>query len=387
MITLLRDVENVLMGATKKLSPDDKNLLKAAEDGDLASMKTLLEQGADIESRGRYGETPLFLAVTSEKPEVLNCLLAAGASVNVRNPSGQTPLHRARSGETVHQLLAWGADIEARDNCGNTPLFQACSKADLEMLKVFLDAGACVNARSDSGRTPLHRAGSGEVAKELLARGADIDARDMNKATPLIYSISINDTLEVFKVLLAAGANIDAADKYKLTSLHHAASEHCFDLNYLKLLLSEGANLEVRQDNCTQWTPLHLAAKSGSGKKVQLLVAEGANCKARAWNRCTPLNFAKGRIRNLKVLLAETGRFDNINRNNEPDNFQPQSLQVCARASIRSRLVAHSKETGQPLSKSVPMLPLKPLLPLLPVDKPQLKDYVYAPLMGNLIFD
>ena len=115
MITLLRVVENVLMGATKKLSPDDKNLLKVAEDGDLASVKTLLEQGADIESRYWYGKTPLFLAVTSENPEVLNFLLAAGASVNVHNQSGQTPLHRARSGETVHQLLAWGTDIDAKE--------------------------------------------------------------------------------------------------------------------------------------------------------------------------------------------------------------------------------------------------------------------------------
>ncbi|MGO0306135.1 ankyrin repeat domain-containing protein [Endozoicomonas acroporae] len=377
----MRDVENILLGATKELSPDDKNLLKAAKDGDLASVKTLLEQGADIESRDRYGETPLFLAVTPENKEVLNFLLAAGASVNVRNSSGQTPLHGAFSGETVQQLLAWGADIEARDNCGNTPLFLACYNADLEILKVFLDAGACVNARSDSGRTPLHMAGSGEVAKELLARGADIDAKDINKVTPLIHSISRNDRLEVFKVLLAAGANIDAADKYKLTSLHYAASENYYDLEYLKLLLSEGANLEARQDG-TQWTPLHLAAKSGSGKKVQLLVSEGANCKARDWHRDTPLSFAKGRIRNLKALLAETGRFDNINRDNEPDNFQPQSLKVYARASIRSRLVAHSKETRQPLSKSVPLLPLGKPKP----SEPPLNDYVYEPLMGKLIF-
>ncbi|WP_257297136.1 ankyrin repeat domain-containing protein [Endozoicomonas sp. YOMI1] len=385
MITLVRNVINTLFGTTDELSPEDKNLLEAAEDGDLASVKALLEQGADIEARDWSGKTPLFLALMSENPEVLNLFLAEGASVNARNHLGQTPLHRAGSGEAVNQLLAWGADIEARDNDENTPLFSACHQDDLEMLKVFLDKGACVNARNDAGQIPLHRAGSGEIAKELLARGADIEARDNGKATPLICAVSNSDRLEVVKELLVAGANIEAADKFKRTSLHFAASENCHDLRYLGVLLSEGANLEARQKS-TEWTPLHLAANSGSGKKVQLLVAEGANCKARDWHRDTPLNFAKGKIGNMKVLLAAAGRFDNINRNNEPGNFQPQSLQACARASIRSRLVEHRKETGQPLSKSVPMLPLElPLEP--PLEPPLLKDYIYEPLMGKLIFD
>ncbi|WP_257265601.1 ankyrin repeat domain-containing protein [Endozoicomonas sp. ONNA2] len=374
MITLLREVSNALFGGTEEL---DEKLLEAVDDGDLASVKAWLEQGADIEARDEYGYTPLFLAVILGNTEILNVLLAEGASVNVRNRSGQTPLHRACSGEAVTRLLARGADIEARDNYGNTPLFSYCHKDDLEMFKRLLDAGACVNARDDAGRTPLHDALSGEIVQELLARGADIEAKDNNEATPLIAVMTKYDSLEAVKALLATGANIEASDKFQRTPLHFAASKECYDLGYLEVLLSEGANLETRQE-VTQWTPLHLAAKSGSGKKVQLLVAEGADCKARDWHRDTPLNFAKAHIGNWKVRLAEAGRFDSINRNNEPDNFQPLSLQACARASIRSRLLEHKNETGQPLSESVPMLPL---------GKSSINDYVYKPLMGKPVFE
>ncbi|WP_257297135.1 ankyrin repeat domain-containing protein [Endozoicomonas sp. YOMI1] len=339
------------------------------------AMKALLDRGADIEARSDHEETPLF-SVVSEigSCEVVKVLLAAGASVNARNCFGRTPLHNAHSQEVVKELLARGADIEARDHIGQTPLFSANRQNSLEGVKALLAAGACVNARDNTGRTPLHNARSPEIVNELLTRGADIEARDNGKATPLICAIKNIDRLEVVKELLVAGANIEAADELQRTPLHFAASGWCHDLRYMGVLLSEGANLEARQE-ITRYTPLHEAALSLSGKKVQVLVAEGANYKVQDWHRDTPLDLAMDIIGNMKVLLAATGRFDSINQDNEPGNFQPQSLQACARTSIRLRLIEHRKETGEPLSKSVQALPLGP----------PLKVYLYKPLMEKLI--
>ena len=222
----------------------------------------------------------------------------------------------------------------------------------------------------------MHGAWSGEIVRELLAWGADIEARDNDQVTPLICAILNTDSLEVTKAFLEEGANIEAADKFQRTPLHHAASDGRRDLRYMGLLLSEGANLEARQ-KVTQYTPLHEAAISPSGKKVQLLVAEGANYRAQNWHRDTPLNLAMARIDNMKALWAATGRFDSIDRDNKPGNFQPQSLKSCARTSIRSRLVQHRQNTGQPLSKSVKTLSLGPTL----------EAYLYQPLMVKLIHE
>ncbi|MBO9492598.1 ankyrin repeat domain-containing protein [Thalassotalea sp. G20_0] len=421
------------------LNDSNFNLLDAASHGDLASVKALLEKGADIESVDQAGRTPLFLAVMLENPEVFNVLLGSGASINARdysgetllhqavsqeavkllldrgtyiearsdyeetplisvvskrgsfkavktlleeganinarNRHGQTPLHKARSQEVVKELLAWGADIEARNHIGETPLFSSTYHQDrLEELKVLLAAGACVNARDDSGRTPLHNARSSEIVNELLAWGGDIEARDNDEATPLILAITLYGRFEAVKALLFAGANIEAADKFQRTPLHLVAGDMRHDLRYMEVLLSEGANLEAREE-IARHTPLHEAAFTLSGKKVQVLVAEGANYKARDCYGNTALEVAVGRIGNMEALLAATGRFDSINQDFEPGNFQPQSLQACARAAIRSRLVKHRKNTGQPLSKSVQDLPLDRTL----------KAYLYKPLMGTYL--
>ncbi|MBO9492599.1 ankyrin repeat domain-containing protein [Thalassotalea sp. G20_0] len=375
------DVVNVLLDAGARVNACDclhRTPLHEARSQEV--VKALLARGADIEARNYAEETPLMSVVCTrgrvkavKALKAVKTLLAAGASINARNRDGQTPLHRAHS-QVAKELLAWGADIEARDNTGGTPLFSAYHQCRLEELKVLLAAGACVNARDDLGRTPLHYAWSSEIVNELLAWGADIEARDNDKATPLICAITHHDRLESAKALLFAGANTEAADKFQRTPLHLAASSKCYDLRYMEVLLSEGANLEAREES-TGYTPLHEAVFSGSGKKVQVLVAEGANYKALDWNRSTPLHVAMGRIDKLDDLLAAAGRFDSIDSDNEPVSFQPQSLQACARTAIRSRLVKHRKNTGQPLSESVLDLPLDPTL----------KAYLYKPLMGTYL--
>ncbi|MBO9492597.1 ankyrin repeat domain-containing protein [Thalassotalea sp. G20_0] len=423
------------------LNDSDFNLLDAASHGDLASVKALLEQGADIESRDQAGRTPLFLAVMSEIPDVVNilldagarvntcdrdyrtplhearsqaivkallargadleakgrreetplisvvsdpdsfgavkALLDAGASVNARNRFGQTPLHIARSQAAVKELLARGADIEARDNDGNTPL---AVQYNLEELKALLVAGASVKARNNYGRTPLHEAHSHGAVKELLARGADIEARDNYQATPLLFAVSEAYEPKVIKALLAAGADLEATDQFGRTPLHHAAGNGGCHLQHISVLLSEGANLEARDSN-RQNTPLHKAAMRAFGKKVRVLLAEGANYNAKNSRGQTPLDVIGCSNEGSKALLDSGARCNRRLTGRRscliPCNFQPHSLQACARTAIRSRLVEHRKKTGQPLSESVQDLPLDPTL----------KAYLYKPLMWEFIYN
>ena len=142
-------------------------------------------------------------------------LLAAGADPNARNNNGETPLHRADSANDVTPLLAAGANLNARDNVGETPLHEATAERSrsADVAAALLAAGADPNARDNYGHMPLHGlaiyAASGfnvnlnfrpsgfdeieeefmardvEVARILLAAGADPNARDATGATPL----------------------------------------------------------------------------------------------------------------------------------------------------------------------------------------------------------
>jgi ankyrin repeat protein len=78
--------------------------------------------------------------------------------------------------DLVALLLDHGADPEAREaESGSTPLYVAASMGRLEVVELLLARGAVVNAANKSGATPLHAAmanGFGQVAAVLRAHGA-----------------------------------------------------------------------------------------------------------------------------------------------------------------------------------------------------------------------
>ena len=115
-----------------------KNMLHlAAWDGDVAVVKDLLARGMDVNAVERGAYTPLHWAVWGSHLEVIKLLIAHGADVSreIKNKEGrlqETPLHEAvRSSSpdslaVVEYLLSKGASINARNPVGETPLHRGC---------------------------------------------------------------------------------------------------------------------------------------------------------------------------------------------------------------------------------------------------------------------
>jgi len=118
-------------------------LHQACEGNDLAEIERLISEGADIDARSHEndgGRVPLEDAIEYGHLEAVRLLLNQGAEVNARNRYGGTPLKLAAVmgyESIVQELLTKGADVNARDHYG-TPTDWAARhhrRTIVEMLK------------------------------------------------------------------------------------------------------------------------------------------------------------------------------------------------------------------------------------------------------------
>ncbi|CAL1146637.1 unnamed protein product, partial [Cladocopium goreaui] len=171
------------------------DILQAAKEGNVGAVRRLLQvDPQSLEQVDEDGDGPLANAAWEGHLEVVQVLLAAGASVEAKDSNGTRPLLiAAQEGhlEVVEALLAAGASVKAKDYNGTGPLLIAAQEGHLEVVEALLAAGASVEAKDYNGRTPLLRAaGNGHTAavERLLAAGAAVDAVDSNGHTPLHHA-------------------------------------------------------------------------------------------------------------------------------------------------------------------------------------------------------
>jgi len=144
-----------------------------------------------------------------------------------------------------------------------TALSEACNLGNSEMIESLLKAGADSNATIGEGETPLmtaSRAGAAGGVKALLARGADVKAKDGYRGeTALMFAVAENHA-EVAKLLIAAGADVNARSTF-------------YDFNFRKVA-SGGTQAVYFRGGLT---PLMFAARQGAIEAAEVLVAAGAD--------------------------------------------------------------------------------------------------------------
>ena len=207
----------------------------AAANGNSATVAALLEAGADVDAADSRGDTPVMRATWAPFPrredatELVLQLLAAGADPNTRGQSGRTPLYMAadfKNAALVGVLLEAGADPNLTTDRGESPLEAAALYGEPEVIRLLLAAGAAVdNRNSRDGSSPLHKAVLGEDAAlratPLLEAGANPRARNENGDTPLHVAAPASDTA-VVSLLVGAGAELTTRNERGETPLEVA---------------------------------------------------------------------------------------------------------------------------------------------------------------------
>ena len=140
------------------INAKEKNVLDMAMlTGNWTAFITLLDLGADPTYRGSYRTTSMHLAAIQPDSRWLKEFLRRGASTEVTNVLGQTPLFLALLGSNAkanfQMLLDAGANIHARDKEGSTLLHEAAAINSLEQVLHLLKLGVDPSLTDRRGKT------------------------------------------------------------------------------------------------------------------------------------------------------------------------------------------------------------------------------------------
>ena len=187
----------------------------AAEQHDKASIRALLQTGADVNLAQVDGTTALHWAAYNDDAEAVALLVKAGANVNALNRYGVPPLAEActnGNAAIVKLLLEAGADANATMKGGETVLMLAARAGNAEAVKALLARDASTKSRERMGQTALMWAaaeGHTDVVRELIAAGADINAKLDSGFTPFFFAVR-EGHLDTVRAFLAAGIDVNA---------------------------------------------------------------------------------------------------------------------------------------------------------------------------------
>ena len=176
-------------------------------------------------------------------------------------------------------------------------IHEAVGTGNIEAVKKHLAAGTDVNA-NDGGWTPLWYAadeGHKEIVELLIAKGADVNAKNKGDVTPL-YGAARSGRKEVAELLIAKGADVNARDDAGRIPLHSAIGGDHKEI--VELLIAKGADVNAKNDKFVG-TFLHWAAVVGQNEIVKLLIAKGADVNAKDYAGVTPLDYAEGETADL----------------------------------------------------------------------------------------
>ena len=148
---------------------------------------------------------------------------------------------------------------------------------DLDKVIALLDSGLSADTHIDYGdnfETPLikaARSGTRAIARTLLARGADVNAKQTDGSTALNAAVGAGDD-QMVALLLAAKADPNTVNTYMQSPLSNAAAAE--NLKITEMLLKAKANPELPG---MVLSPMMFAAFAGNGDLIRLLARHGAD--------------------------------------------------------------------------------------------------------------
>lgn len=276
----------------------------------------------------RSGKTPLHLVVAESHIAFTKAFLNYGASLNIQDNNGNTPLHLAlfqRNKNLVSLILSRHMpDCSIKNKYGQTALDLANNWEDedtIARIKQLLINPLFSRSHLNYIWLLDNAFESKENLEAWINRQQNLTLVSRNSWT-MLHAAAESGLTELVSHLIEQGANINESIYQGYTPLHLAIfSGH---LSTVKLLLEQGATVNDAKGKY-QDTPLHTAVKAKNFKMVKFLLNQGANINTTnirghtplysAWDQFSLFNLTNYEISSLKIftLIHEKGGVLNTN--------------------------------------------------------------------------
>lgn len=197
-----------------------------------------------------------------------------------------SPAAQCERAALVQRLLcSYGASVDVKDNSGRTPLSLAAGFNSYRSIELLLEAGADIFSEDNSGKTPLfHAVGAGNCAATVrFVR----HAKNGNQA--LLLAAQMGEPKIENKLMTLSKDVVHWEDRNLRKLLLNSAHDGRDDMVRMLLHLHD---VDANTQDCNGRTPLSLAAEMGHHNTIRILSRYGANRDLRDKKSRSPLNYA-----------------------------------------------------------------------------------------------
>ncbi|KAE8548002.1 hypothetical protein EYB25_009795 [Talaromyces marneffei] len=209
-------------------------------------------------SKENEGSTALHLASWRGHEEAIKELLNTNYGLrseylNLKDEDGRTALHIACKGrdESVKVLLDRKAEISLQTANGKTPLMEAIWHSHESIVELLVENGADIKTHSNNYSiltAAYYGPKTDKIVQYLLDKDLDVNEKDPDGWAPIHTALWVKSdaSLAVVKLLISRGANLEAQNSWKKTPLHLALEER--NQETIRLILENSQNVDIADE-------------------------------------------------------------------------------------------------------------------------------------------